>query len=42
MEVQGKLDESHHRLDTKGAHYKAAMAELKRVESRREELLKKL
>jgi len=40
MEVQGKLDELS--LNTKGAHYAAKAAELKQVESRREELLKEL
>ncbi|KAJ8436755.1 hypothetical protein Cgig2_030113 [Carnegiea gigantea] len=37
MEVQGKLDEASHRLNTEGAHYEAKTAELKQVELRREE-----
>ena len=42
MEVQGKLDDAFHRLNTGGAHYEAKGVELKQVESRREELLKEL
>ena len=42
MEVQGKLDEASHRLNIEGAHYEAKTAELKHVESRRQELLKEL
>ncbi|KAJ8438319.1 hypothetical protein Cgig2_013367 [Carnegiea gigantea] len=42
MEVQGKLDEASRGLNTEGAHYEAKMAELKHVESRRQELLKEL
>ncbi|KAJ8441459.1 hypothetical protein Cgig2_008720 [Carnegiea gigantea] len=37
-----KLDEASHRLNTEGAHYEAKTAELKHVESRRQELLKEL
>ncbi|KAJ8425239.1 hypothetical protein Cgig2_014338 [Carnegiea gigantea] len=42
MEVQGKLDEASRRLNTEGTHYEAKAAELKHVESRRQELLKEL
>ncbi|KAJ8421805.1 hypothetical protein Cgig2_016543 [Carnegiea gigantea] len=42
MEVQGKLDEASHQLNTEGAHYEAKTAELKHVESRHQELLKEL
>ncbi|KAJ8441760.1 hypothetical protein Cgig2_009189 [Carnegiea gigantea] len=42
MELQGKLDEASHRLNTEGAHYKPKAAELKQVESTLEELLKEL
>ena len=40
--MQGKLDEASRRLNTKGTHYEAKIAELKHVESRRQELLKEL
>ncbi|KAJ8424573.1 hypothetical protein Cgig2_023569 [Carnegiea gigantea] len=42
MKVQGKFDEASHRLNTEGTHYEAKAAKLKHVESRRQELLKKL
>ena len=42
MEVQGKLDEASRRVNTEGTHYEAKTAELKHVESRRQELLKEL
>ncbi|KAJ8429623.1 hypothetical protein Cgig2_012285 [Carnegiea gigantea] len=42
MEVQGRLDEAFRGLNTEGTHYEAKAAELKHVESRRQELLKEL
>ncbi|KAJ8422768.1 hypothetical protein Cgig2_013553 [Carnegiea gigantea] len=42
MEVQGKLDEASRQVNTEGTHYEAKAAELKHVESRRQELLKEL
>ncbi|KAJ8441461.1 hypothetical protein Cgig2_008722 [Carnegiea gigantea] len=42
MEVQGKLDEASRQVNIEGTHYKAKAAELKHVESRRQELLKEL
>ncbi|KAJ8423189.1 hypothetical protein Cgig2_023380 [Carnegiea gigantea] len=42
MEVQGKLDEASRQVNTEGTHYEAKAAELKHVESRRQELMKEL
>ncbi|KAJ8430787.1 hypothetical protein Cgig2_023281 [Carnegiea gigantea] len=39
---RGKLDEASRQVNTEGTHYEAKAAELKHVESRRQELLKEL